>query len=306
MADGASWPFGRPDPGVLPAGAERDRTVWTPTELGGEKSRSWQRTSAIVMTRAPGEAYWQSDQHRFTFALSDLDRVTVRTKGGRTHQLTVAPRVLGFTPAGVGVHSTITVPQWTHAQIVQSPETYRDLAAEFSSPLSFDDFEPLLAFDDPQMVLLLRSIIGEIESDALDHVLVDALNTALAVQLARHFRGTATPLLPPTRLSRERLSRVLDYIEAHLDGAPSLNDLAAVACLSPFHFSRCFKQSMGVAPHRYVMTRRIARARRFVLHSDMPLTEIAAAVGFDSQSSFTARFGREVGVSPGRLRRERA
>jgi AraC family transcriptional regulator len=233
-----------------------------------------------------------------------VDWLTVRIEGGRTHQLTGTPGVLGFYPAGSGSH--FAGPEYTYVQIIQSPETYRDLASEFSSPLSFNDFEPLLAFHDAQMELLIRGILGEIESASLDHLLVNTLNTALAAQLARHFRGTSTPLLLPSRLSRERLSRVLDYIETHLDGALSLNELAAVACLSPFHFSRCFKQSMGVGPHRYVMKRRIERAQRFVLQSDMTLTDIAAAVGFDSQSSFTARFGREVGVSPGRLRRERA
>jgi len=63
---------------------------------------------------------------------------------------------------------------------------------------------------------------------------------------------------------------------------------------------------MGVGPYRYVVVRRIERARRLLTQTEMPLADIAAAVGFDSQSSFTARFRREAGVSPGRLRKQMA
>jgi AraC family transcriptional regulator len=105
-------------------------------------------------------------------------------------------------------------------------------------------------------------------------------------------------------LSRERLRRVTDYIEAHLAEPLSLTEIAEIACLSPFHFSRSFKRSAGVGLHEYVIRRRIERAKQLMLYSDLSLVQIAGAVGFDSQSSFTARFRREVGLSPGRFRKE--
>jgi AraC family transcriptional regulator len=63
---------------------------------------------------------------------------------------------------------------------------------------------------------------------------------------------------------------------------------------------------MGMGLHRYVVARRIERARQLLLQSNLPLVDIAAAVGFDSQSSFTTRFRREVGLTPGGLRRSMA
>ena len=60
---------------------------------------------------------------------------------------------------------------------------------------------------------------------------------------------------PSNGLSRERLVRVLDYIKTHLDDRLTLTDLAGVACLSPYHFSRSFKRTVGVGPQRYVTQR---------------------------------------------------
>jgi AraC family transcriptional regulator len=105
-------------------------------------------------------------------------------------------------------------------------------------------------------------------------------------------------------LSRERLRRVTDYIEAHLAEPLSLTEIGEIACLSPFHFSRCFKRSMGVGLHAYVLRRRIEHAKQLMVYSDLSLAQIASAVGFDSQSSFTARFSRDVGLTPGRFRKE--
>jgi AraC family transcriptional regulator len=93
-------------------------------------------------------------------------------------------------------------------------------------------------------------------------------------------------------------------MEAHLPEELSLSEIAEIACLSPFHFNRCFKRSMAMGLHAYVVRRRIERAKQLVANSNLPLAEIAYAVGFDSQASFTARFTRDVGRSSGRFRRE--
>jgi len=137
----------------------------------------------------------------------------------------------------------------------------------------------------------------------LDGILADALNTALAVQVTRRFADQSMLMLEPSNgLSRERLRRVRDYIEAHLDYRLTLTDLAGVACLSPYHFSRSFKQAIGVGPQRYVMQRRLERAKTLMRRTNEPLAEIAQRVGFADQSHLTSIFRRETGVTPGRYR----
>jgi AraC family transcriptional regulator len=130
---------------------------------------------------------------------------------------------------------------------------------------------------------------------------------ALAVQVTRRFVDQSALMLEPSNgLSRDRLKRVRDYIETHLDDRLSLTDLAGVACLSPYHFSRSFKRAVGVGPQRYVMQRRLEQAKTLMRRTNQPIAEIAQRVGFTDQSHLTSTFRRETGVTPGRYHAELA
>ncbi|MFX9336526.1 AraC family transcriptional regulator, partial [Acinetobacter baumannii] len=72
-------------------------------------------------------------------------------------------------------------------------------------------------------------------------------------------------------LDRRRLFRVLDYIEANLEGNLTLDRMASIAFLSRFHFARGFKQAVGQPPHRYVAARRLERAKALLIQGDRPL-----------------------------------
>jgi len=141
----------------------------------------------------------------------------------------------------------------------------------------------------------------EVEDGFADRILVESLGTALCIRLARHFIGRLS--LPTSKgLSPERLRRVRDYVEAHLDDNLSLTVLADVACLSAYHFSRSFKEAAGVGPQRYVIQRRLERVKRLLRQTRQPLAQIAQETGFADQSHLAQMFRREVGVTPGRFR----
>jgi AraC family transcriptional regulator len=95
---------------------------------------------------------------------------------------------------------------------------------------------------------------------------------------------------------------VADYIDEHLDEPISLATLAGLARLSPFHFSRAFKQSFGVPPHRYHTGRRIERAKTLLDRPSHSVTHIAIDVGFTETSSFTKAFRKLAGVTPTQYR----
>jgi AraC family transcriptional regulator len=90
-----------------------------------------------------------------------------------------------------------------------------------------------------------------------------------------------------------------------LDGRLSLGDLAAVACLSPYHLSRSFKRVLGGGLQRYVMQRRLERAKTLMRRTNRPIAWIAQEAGFADQSHLTAVIRRETGVTPGQFRAAR-
>jgi len=142
-----------------------------------------------------------------------------------------------------------------------------------------------------------------------------SLTALQAVQRTRSRRGLMADAqhgvgqraAAPTRggLSAGVLHRVHRHVEQHLHESISLDALAREANLSVHHFARAFKQAVGLPPHRYLLARRVERAKGHLLESDRTVAEIALLVGFSDQSHFARHFGRSVGCTPGAFRRAR-
>ncbi len=160
--------------------------------------------------------------------------------------------------------------------------------------------EPAAAFQASVIGRLASALAYEVARCTPDRSLADRLLAALAARVSQHFGPEPTQRCPdPPRL---RLGRVLDYIDANLGQDLTLAELANVACLSRYHFSRSFKEAYGVGPQRYTVMRRVERAKALLRRGDDTLVSIAIAVGFADQSHFTAAFRRETGTTPGRFR----
>jgi AraC family transcriptional regulator len=123
-------------------------------------------------------------------------------------------------------------------------------------------------------------------------------------EFAHHARHSTvrSPIKSPHRLDDRRLRRVLAYVEEHLADDITVADLANVACLSIFHFTRAFAAATGVPPHRYVSQRRLESAKAMIA-TGSSLSEIAFNCQFSSQSSFTRAFRRATGMTPNEYRR---
>ena len=99
------------------------------------------------------------------------------------------------------------------------------------------------------------------------------------------------------------MRRVLEFIEANLDRDLSLEAMAAEVDISQAYLARAFKAAIGEAPHRYVLARRLERAKQLLRDTDMPIVDVAIAVGFSSQSHLSHCLLRTVGVPPAAYRR---
>src|SRR5262245_34925694 len=163
---------------------------------------------------------------------------------------------------------------------------------------------PLDGLDLPQLRVPMLAVGAELTAGAGGPLAAESLATVLAVHVIRH---VLTPRQPARRragtLPRAKLRAVVAYIEEHLDGSPSLEQMAAVARLSPNYLVSQFKRATGLPPHQYVILRRVERARQLLqTGTELSLAEVAAHAGFSDQSQFSHHFKRLVGVTPAQFR----
>lgn len=133
---------------------------------------------------------------------------------------------------------------------------------------------------------------------------LDQFSLIFGAHVLRTYAG-----LPPLKaksgggLAPWQARRVAEMIRETLDGALHLSDLARECGLSVSHFTRAFRKTFGVSPYRWLLERRIDRAKALLAAGDLSLADIAMQSGFSDQTAFTRAFGRIVGDSPARWRR---
>ncbi|WP_437675799.1 helix-turn-helix domain-containing protein [Sorangium sp. So ce131] len=236
---------------------------------------------------------------------TDPDALTFEARiDGRPREITLAPGQLWFCPAGASFTHRVHAPSGFAIVTLEPEKLLRVLGEDEDREL-----RRAYAVDSPQLEHLVRALAAEAERGGPSGaIFVDALATALAVQIAGSFGVKAAPA-PAARsggLSRRALQRVLALIEADLGDGLTVERMADAAGLSAAHFARAFKRSLGVAPHQYVLRRRLERARQALEARDADILNVARRLGFSDQAHLTRLFRREFGVTPGVYMRNRA
>lgn len=264
---------------------------------------------ALVRFRQPAGAFPDPPTADYTLAINERGRGRmVFDIGTGRHSLPFRVGDLVLKPPGVATHfgmdgphqkSFLSLPAPAMAELMRSAGIAAGAAADFG-PLHQGSFRS------PSIARLLDLIwLEAAEDNPHGRLFSEGAALALVATLLR-LRRPEAPSPPEIRpLAPPRLRAVLDWIEAHLAESFGLTELAAVACLSPHHFSRAFKAAMGETPRAHVTARRIERAKEYLEDRDLPLAEIAQLCGFADQSHFTALFGRRMGMTPGAWRRAR-
>jgi AraC family transcriptional regulator len=190
--------------------------------------------------------------------------------------------------------------------ICLDPELVARVAAEaFSLDSAQLTVPPLDGLDLPDLRAAMGAVGVELTTGATGGWLAaESLANVLVVHLIRHLLSPRRPERGPDgAMPRGRLRAVVEYIEEYIAAGLTLEQMAAVARLSPYHFARQFKTAIGLPPHQYVIMRRVERAKHLLQSgTDLSLAEVAARAGFSDQSRFSGHFKRLVGVTPGQFR----
>jgi AraC family transcriptional regulator len=160
---------------------------------------------------------------------------------------------------------------------------------------------------DPVIERLAQALLAEMDMSAhpAQRLIVDSISAALAAHMLRSYNALqAVGCSAEGSLGKVEMARLTQFIEENLDRTISLEDLAAIANVSRFHFTRLFKRSTGTTAIHFVEQCRIRRAESLIVNTDLPLAEIAMMTGFADQSHFTRRFHRHMGCTPAVFARE--
>ena len=273
--------------------------------------RGWSGLSAELGTCGRGVIPWRGAQ-------SDIRiRVDIRGNGSL-----VTRRASGILDRIVTRRGTVWLcpPGWRHGSI-DIADDLPEIMHLYLPPSQFSpskvgiDIDVLArdalrydrAFEDSLLGEMAQAIASELQAEtSAGRLLIESLANSIAVRLVQKCINTSAAqsvaYLARGGLDRRRLFRVLDYIEANLEGDLTLDRMASIACLTRYHFARAFRQAIGQPPHRYVSARRLEHAKALLVHGDRPLVDIALALSFSSQANFTRAFRQATGQAPGQFR----
>ena len=280
--------------------------------LASAADRGWSGLSAELRSRADGAIAWKNTQPDIEICIDIRGGGSVVTRsGGGILDRTVSERgMIWLSPAGLRedlIDLSDPMPGVLHIYLPPehfSPDSLGlDLDWSVMASLHYE-----CGFQDPLLAAIGYAIVSELQTEtAAGRLVTESLAATLAARLVQSRAGASAAMtFPPMTsqgLDRRRLSRVLEYIEAHLEGDLALDQLASIACLSRFHFARAFKAAVGRSPHRYVSVRRLERAKELLMRGDQSLIDIALTLNFSSQANFTRAFRQATGQAPGQYRR---
>jgi AraC family transcriptional regulator len=256
-----------------------------------------------------------TDEHHHTMHVlacgligsSNQNAPGVRSLDGKRLQERRDAGDIAIIPAGV-THSCSWDAPAQFMVLAVEPTLLKQVGQDWVNPDQIELIPRFMSESDAFIQNALFTLKAEAEQGGMaSHLLIDSIKTALAIHLLRNYCATRPKLSSYTNgLPQSKLALVKDYINNHLHQDLKLDEIAAIAQLSPYHFLRLFKQSMGITPHQYILQGRLNQAKYLLQQSELSIAEIAAQTGFCDQSHLTRYCKRMIGVTPRQLLQSRS
>jgi AraC family transcriptional regulator len=287
---------------VRPAPATFVLAGAVPDPLLSSRSRGWNGITVELHSFQELDSLVQPADHVIAIHLAGAVNLR-RIRHGCSRVRKMVPGDIAITPVGPPVRWTQSSPSIV-ILLRLTPAYVRAIASD-ECAIDPDRFEirDEFATRDARIEALGHRCLAALELEGSDSLLyVDTLTCELTLHLLRRYTVNGVNEWPKARLSPHKLRRAIEHIDANLGKQVSLAGLASVVALSPGHFAHAFREATGVAPHRYVIERRVERAKALLRQSDLPITEIAHRIGCSSHSHFSVLFHRVTGLTPRQFR----
>jgi len=268
--------------------------------LSGQLHR-WEHIQVQQFQHPAGEGTCQyDDEHTLSLSLASRPVRLLQIQAGKTYTGMYGKGDLVITPA-----KTSFFARWdSDDHFLQIRLTAQFIQSVARETLEQDphrlELLPEFRIRNPQIEAIGMMLLAELQQEhSSNRLYVDSLANVLAVNLLRH-HASNKPQLPVYEggLPQRQLRQILDYIDTHLARDIKLVDLARLLDMSQFHFSRLFKQSLGLSPYQYLLQQRVERAKQLLKHTDRPIVDIALECGFNSHSHLSKQFRQLTGMTP--------